>query len=337
MRHTPEGNDSALELHDVRTYHPMRQGSLARASGSVKAVDGVSVTVRPGETLGLVGESGCGKSTLARTIVGLDSITSGSIVYQGVDVANQGGARTRRLRREIQMVFQDPFASLDPKMRVLDIVTEGPRAQRRMDRKQARVRGGELMEMVGLRPDHLERFPSELSGGQRQRVGIARALAVDPSVLIADEAVAALDVSVQAQVLNLFVSLQDRLDLTYVFIAHDLSVIEYISDRIGVMYLGRLVELGPSRDVMSKPLMPYTYALLSAVPAERRGRERVVLQGEPPSPLNPPTGCPFRDRCWRASDLCRTERPELVELDTEHSVACHHPLTDGVEAPDSHR
>lgn len=329
MLDADKGADALLRLDDVRTHHSTRQGVARSGSVSIRAVDGVSLALAPGEILGLVGESGCGKSTLARTIVGLDAITSGAVTYKGVDIAGDRRRSTAQLRREIQMVFQDPVASLDPKMRVVDIVGEGVRVKHGGRRRKARARVAELLELVGLRTDHMERFPTELSGGQRQRVGIARALSVDPQVLIADEAVSALDVSVQAQVLNLFSSLQQALDLTYIFIAHDLGVIEYTSDRIGVMYLGQLVEIGSTQDVIERPLMPYTYALLSAAPRAQLSRQRVVLGGEPPSPLDPPQGCPFSDRCWKVTDLCRRERPVLQDYENGHAAACHYPLSEG--------
>lgn len=318
-----------LELNDIKTYHPVRGGSLGRSQGTIKAVDGVTLSVSPGETLGLVGESGCGKSTLARTIVGLDLATSGSILFEGREVVGLKGRQARAVRRRMQMVFQDPQSSLDSKLRVADIITEGMTvAGHRSTRSERRERAEELVSLVGLRPDHLVRYPHEMSGGQRQRVGIARALAIDPTLVIADESVSALDVSVQSQILNLLTDLQVELGLTYVFIAHNLSVVEYISDRIGVMYLGRIVELGPATEVSQTPLMPYTLALHSAIPGGQSQHERIILTGELPNPLNPPSGCAFRTRCWRATDICAQVRPELVELRPGRFVACHHPLID---------
>ena len=318
-----------LELTDAKTYHVARGGSLGRSHGTIKAVDGVTLSVNPGETLGLVGESGCGKSTLARTIVGLDLAHSGSIRFEGREVVGLKGRKARTARRRMQMVFQDPQSSLDGKMRVADIVTEGMTvAGHRSTRAERRDKAEELLSLVGLRPDHLGRYPHEMSGGQRQRVGIARALAIDPTLVIADESVSALDMSVQSQILNLLTDLQAKLGLTYVFIAHNLSVVEYISDRIGVMYLGRIVEMGPATEVSQDPLMPYTLALNSAIPGGHNQRERIVLRGELPNPLNPPSGCGFRTRCWRASDICAQVRPELLELRPGRFVACHHPLID---------
>jgi len=318
-----------LELNDIKTYHPARGGSLGRSQGTIKAVDGITLSVSSGETLGLVGESGCGKSTLARTIVGLDLATSGSIFFEGREMVGLKGRHARAARRRMQMVFQDPQASLDSKLRVADIITEGMTvAGHRSTRSERREKAEELMSLVGLRPDHLVRYPHEMSGGQRQRVGIARALAIDPTLVLADESVSALDVSVQSQILNLLTDLQAQLGLTYVFIAHNLSVVEYISDRIGVMYLGRIVELGPATEVSQAPLMPYTLALHSAIPGGQSQRERIILTGELPNPLDPPSGCPFRTRCWRASDICTQIRPELVELRPGRFVACHHPLID---------
>ena len=317
-----------LELRDLRTYYPVKNGGLAPVRGHLKAVDGVSLSIRAGETLGLVGESGCGKSTLGRTIVGLEKATRGSVLFRGEDMATASRRRSREIRREIPMVFQDPQSSLNPRMKVVDIVTEGLRVPgARMRGTARRDRAAELLSVVGLRPEHLDRYPSEFSGGQRQRIGVARALAVNPSVIIADEAVSALDVSVQAQVLNLLCDLQRDFQLTYVFIAHDLSVVEYVSDRVGVMYLGRIVELAGAAELAAHPRMPYTQALLSAIPQVTavEGRERIVLSGEPPNPIDPPSGCPFRLRCWKAQDVCAERRPELLEVRPEHWTACHFP------------
>lgn len=320
-------DEKILQLDDIKTYYPVRGGSLGRSKGTVKAVDGITLSVSAGETLGIVGESGCGKSTLARTIVGLDAATSGRLIFEGQELAGLKGRKGRAARRRMQMIFQDPQSSLDSKMRVSDIITEGMTASgHRSSRSARREKAEELVSLVGLRPDHLTRYPHEMSGGQRQRVGIARALAIEPTLVLADESVSALDVSVQSQILNLLVDLQAELGLTYVFIAHNLSVVEYISDRIAVMYLGRVVELGPATQVSQDPLMPYTLALHSAIPGEQSQRERIVLHGELPSPLNPPSGCAFRTRCWRASEICADVRPELAELRPGRFVACHHPL-----------
>lgn len=317
-----------LELRDLRTFYPVKGGGLAPVRGHLKAVDGVSLSIQPGETLGLVGESGCGKSTLGRTVVGLEKATGGHVLFRGEDTSKASRRRLRGIRRDIQMVFQDPQSSLDPRMRIVDIVTEGLRVGEAHLRAGARRdRAVELLSVVGLRPEHLGRYPHEFSGGQRQRIGIARALAVNPAVIIADEAVSALDVSVQAQVLNLLSDLQRDFQLTYLFIAHDLSVVEYISDRIGVMYLGRIVELGAASELAAHPRMPYTQALLSAIPRAEpgQGRERIVLTGEPPNPMDPPSGCPFRLRCWKAQGVCAHERPELREVRPQHWAACHFP------------
>lgn len=320
-----------LELRDLQKHFHVQDGSLGRVKGTLKAVDGVTLSVAKGETFGLVGESGCGKSTLGRTIVGLEKPTGGQILFQGEDLATVSPSRRRSIHRETPMVFQDPLASLNPRMKVLDIVTEGMRVRgARTSARQRRVKAAELLDVVGLRPDQLDSYPHEFSGGQRQRIGIARALAVDPTMIVADEAVSALDVSVQSQVLNLMSDLQRDFELTYVFIAHDLGVVEYISDWIGVMYLGRIVELAPANELAAHPRMPYTQALLSAIPeieVDDR-RERIVLSGEPPSPIDPPSGCPFRLRCWKAEDICRTDRPELLQVKPRHSTACHFPDQD---------
>ncbi len=320
----PVGDDVLLELQDVKTHYS-HGGSLRRRGDVVKAVDGVSLRVRPGETLGLVGESGCGKTTLGRTILQLEKPTAGRVLFRGDDLAAMSRRDLRRTRRNIQMIFQDPQGSLDPRMRVVDIVGEGLTVGNRSSRRERDEKVAELLAIVGLRKEHLHRYPHEFSGGQRQRIGIARALMVRPELVIADEAVSALDVSVQAQVLNLLVDLQREFQLTYVFIAHDLSVVEYISDRVGVMYLGKLVELAAADELYLRPAMPYTQALLSAIPGTRRGvaRERITLTGEAPSPLNPPSGCPFRTRCWKAEAICAETVPPLREIRPDHWAACH--------------
>ena len=297
----------------------------------VHAVDGVSLEVRAGETLGLVGESGCGKSTLGRCLVRLTDLTSGTVEVDGTDISTMTAARLRPHRSAMQMVFQDPYSSLNPRKRVgssigatLDADGLGAAGRRN------RVR--ELLAMVGLRPEHADRFPHEFSGGQRQRIGIARALAAGPRLVVADEPVSALDVSIQAQVVNLLADLQESLGLTYVFIAHDLAVVRQISDRIAVMYLGRLAEVGPTEDVVRSPIHPYTEALLASVPTLRRGggREQIVLQGDVPSPVDPPSGCRFHPRCPRASEICRVEQPLLLAHGPAgHLAACHHPLSEG--------
>jgi oligopeptide/dipeptide ABC transporter ATP-binding protein len=324
------GGAPLLEIDDLRTY--FGRGGFGRR-GAVRAVDGVSLTVRPGETVGLVGESGCGKTTLGRTIMQLEKATSGRIVFQGQDLARLGRGAQGRVRSGIQMVFQDPRGSLDPQMRIADIVSEGVSARGRTARSARAERVAQLVERVGLSREHLTRYPHEFSGGQLQRIGIARALIRSPRLLIADEAVSALDVSVQAQILNLLVGLQRELGISYIFISHDLSVVKYMSDRVGVMYLGKIVELGTAADIYNKPLMPYTQALLSATPEVGDGdaRERIVLRGDVPSPVNPPSGCRFRTRCWMAQDICAAEVPELREVQPGHWSACH--FSDDITTP----
>jgi oligopeptide transport system ATP-binding protein len=322
---------SVLEAESlVRTF---AVGSMLRR-GHVSAVDGVSLSLRRGEVLGIVGESGCGKSTLARMLVGLERPDSGRLYYDGSDVTSGGRAR---LRSGVQMIFQDPYASLDPRMTVLDIVAEPLAANGSGTRASRRERVATLLELVGLAPDLMNRYPHQFSGGQRQRIGIARALALDPSVLIADEPVSALDVSVQAQVINLLADLRERLEVAIVFIAHDLSVVRHLADRVAVMYLGRIAEIGPTAQIYDAPTNPYTQALLSAVPSSdraSRGRlaRRRVLTGEPPSPIDPPSGCRFNPRCWLAQDRCRTETPALREVDGR-LTACHFAEDAAVAAP----
>jgi oligopeptide transport system ATP-binding protein len=324
------GETPLLEARHVKKYFPIRKGLLQREVGRVHAVDDVSFAVREGETLGLVGESGCGKSTLGRTLVRLLEPTDGEIIFQGKPIQDLGTRSLRPLRREMQMVFQDPYASLNPRKRVGTIVSDPMRIHNLGSRDDQKRRVGEILETVGLSPEHYNRFPHEFSGGQRQRIGIARALALRPKLIIADEPVSALDVSIQSQMLNLLEDLQNEFQLTYIFIAHDLGVVRHVSDRIAVMYLGKIVELSPAEELYTRPIMPYTEALLSAVPipdpdlAEKR--ERIVLEGDVPSPINPPTGCRFHPRCRYATDVCRQTEPPLVDYGNGHLAACHHPL-----------
>lgn len=321
-----------LEVDDLVTHFPIRSGLLKRTTGWVQAVDGVTLRVSPHETLGIVGESGCGKTTLGRSILRLVEPTSGSIRVNGEDLIGASLSRMRELRRDMQMVFQDPYASLNPRMPVHDIVSE-PLRIHGTSRVEAREAAGRYLEAVGLLPEHGNRYPHEFSGGQRQRIGIARSLTLEPDVIILDEPVSALDVSIQAQVINLLEDLQREFDLTYLFIAHDLSVVRHISDRIVVMYLGRVVESADRDDLYEKPAHPYTHALLSAVPIPdpylEQNRTRVVLEGDLPSPSNPPSGCRFRTRCPIAQELCAVEDPSLQSAGNDHEVACHFPLLPG--------
>ena len=317
-------SDTLLELRHLKTYFPTRGGAPWRQADWIKAVDDVSFAIRRGETFGLVGESGCGKSTLGRSILRLERPQSGEVLFEGENLLSLPPDQLKRRRKNMQAIFQDPHGSLDPRMNVRQLIAEGLVVQGvPRDERDARV--DRLIEVVGMRREHLSRYPHEFSGGQRQRIGIARALATHPKFVLADEPVSALDLSVQSQVLNLLSELQRQFGLTYLFIAHDLSVIKYLSDRVGVMYLGRLVELATPEELYADPRMPYTQALLSAIPGSERatGRKRIVLHGDVPSALNPPSGCPFRTRCWMARDVCARERPELREIRPNHLAACH--------------
>jgi len=322
--------ETLLEARDLVKHFTVR-GTAFRGGGDVvHAVDGVSLEVRSGETLGVVGESGCGKSTLGRLLVRLHEPTSGSVHFDGSDITTLSRRQLRPYRREMQMIFQDPYASLNPRKRVGQILGDPFEIHGGLSREKTRMRVRELLETVGLSPDHVNRYPHEFSGGQRQRIGVARALALNPKLIVADEPVSALDVSIQAQVINLLDDLQSDFDLTYVFIAHDLGVVHHVSDRIAVMYLGVIVEVGPSDELFLAPVHPYTEALLSAIPAiegeEEVRRERIVLEGEVPSPVAPPAGCRFHTRCRYATDICTTERPPLVDHGGGRFAACHHPL-----------
>jgi len=321
--HRPQSGE-ILRLENVVKHFPVRRAFLGRAQTSIRAVDGVDLTIAAGETLGLVGESGCGKSTLARTVMKLVPVSSGRILLGDRDITQLSGRQMRAVREDVQMVFQDPYTSLNPGMTVERIVSEPLRLHRR---PAGRDRIVDLLQTVGLSGEHANRYPHEFSGGQRQRIGIARAIALHPRLLILDEPVSALDVSIQAQIINLLKSLQSELGLTYLLIAHDLAVVRHASTRVAVMYLGKIVEVGSRSDIYERPSHPYTQALLSAVPPEspdqRDARRRIVLVGDPPSPSNPPSGCRFRTRCWKAQAICAVEEPALIDRGQGHPAACH--------------
>ncbi|PSL05480.1 peptide/nickel transport system ATP-binding protein/oligopeptide transport system ATP-binding protein [Haloactinopolyspora alba] len=347
-----QDTETLLRLENVyKHFHVRGTGWFGRGGSYVHAVDGVSLDVRAGETLGLVGETGCGKSTLARCVARLHDVTDGSIVFQGRDITRLPARKMRPVRQDIQMIFQDPYGSLNPRRRVGSIIGDPFAIHGTESRRARRLRVQELMELVGLNPEHYNRFPADFSGGQRQRIGIARALALRPKMIICDEPISALDVSIQAQIINLLADLQDELGLTYVFIAHDLSVVQHVSDRIAVMYLGQVVELAPTDELMNRPRHPYTNALLSAIPVadpdRAEQRERVVLAGDMPSPISPPEGCRFHPRCPKAAPYCVENvpllEPRLGDRD-DHVASCHFPVAEGediaLESPsidESHR
>ena len=335
-----EQDTNLVTVEGLVKHFPIRAGLFRRQVGAVQAVDGVSFTVRQKETFSIVGESGCGKSTTARLLTRLLEPTAGKITLEGRDITHLKDAALRPLRREMQMIFQDPYSSLNPRHTVGKIVGAPFRLQGVSPPGGVKKSVQELLEAVGLNPEHYNRYPHEFSGGQRQRIGIARTLALRPRLIVADEPVSALDVSIQAQVINLLEDLQEEFDLTYVIIAHDLSVVRYVSDRVAVMYLGKIVELADADALYSAPMHPYTVALMSAVPVadtrRRKDRERILLSGDVPSPINPPPACRFHTRCWKAQEICRTQEPPLAELVSGHHVACHFPEnlpTEAASAP----
>lgn len=324
------GLEPLLRIEGLKTYYPIKRGLLSRTVGNVKAVDDISLELYPGETLGLVGESGCGKSTIGRSIIRLENPTSGKIWFEGQDITKSTMLDLRRERTKMQMIFQDPYSSLNPRMRVQELLAEPMRVHGLATGAELETRIDHLLDTVGIPRSYKQRFPHEFSGGQRQRIGIARALSLNPKLIVCDEPVSALDVSIQAQILNLLKELQRELGLTYLFIAHGLGAVKYISTRIAVMYLGKVVEIGTKEQIFANPRHPYTQALLNAYPVpdpRKRGQERIVLQGDVPSPASPPSGCRFHTRCVYAQALCKEQEPLLQG--EEHAVACHYPLTVG--------
>ena len=322
----PYQQEVLIQANNVKKYFPIKGGILKRTIGHLKAVDGVSLQIHKGETLGIVGESGSGKTTFGRVLLRLLKPTDGQIIFNGVDITNLSNSRLQPLRKDMQIIFQDPFASLNPRMSVEELIEEPLIIQTSLSKKERERQVIEMLEKVGLRSTDRMKYPHEFSGGQRQRISIARALILNPMFVICDEPVSALDVSIQSQVLNLMKDLQDDLGLTFLFISHDLSVIKHISDRVAVMYLGRIVEITTKRKIYETPLHPYTQALISAIPVideDERTREKIILKGDLPNPADPPSGCPFRTRCPLVHDRCENERPELTEIEPNHFVSCH--------------